>query len=90
MGDLLNIKHRQPSASLADLCTVMMMRSPHGSLNWAKIPCDYPMFRAGVLCKRPLPRNEGSVEIKFYIHRLLSSDLILIDNFLTLCNVCLM
>ncbi|KAI0226424.1 hypothetical protein LSAT2_023008 [Lamellibrachia satsuma] len=53
MADLLNLKHRQPSGSLADLCTVMMTRSPHGSLNWAKVPCDYPMFMAGVLCKRP-------------------------------------
>ena len=58
--DLLNLKHRQPSGSLADLCTVMMTRSPHGSLNWAKVPCDYPMFRAGVLCKRPAYGMEGS------------------------------
>ncbi|KAI0232930.1 hypothetical protein LSAT2_016795 [Lamellibrachia satsuma] len=51
--DLLNLKYRQPSASFANLCTVLVSRSPHGSLNWAKVPCDYPMFQVGLLCKRP-------------------------------------
>ncbi|KAK2192053.1 hypothetical protein NP493_40g08028 [Ridgeia piscesae] len=56
--DLLDLKHRQPSASLADLCTLMVLRTPHGSLGWAKVPCDYPTFRAGLLCKRPAQGKE--------------------------------
>ena len=51
MSDLLNLKSRQPNADAGSLCTVMIAVNPFGSMNWAKIPCDYPIFRSGLICK---------------------------------------
>jgi len=51
IADLVNLDSPQPSADIGSLCTVMIPKTPHGSLNWAKIPCDYPIFRAGTICK---------------------------------------
>lgn len=51
--DLLNLKNPQPNADVGSLCTVMMTVTPFKSLNWAKIPCDYPIFRSGLICKMP-------------------------------------
>ena len=51
--DLLALKYPQPNADVGSLCTVMMINSPFKSTNWAKIPCDYPIFRAGIICKKP-------------------------------------
>jgi len=76
--DLLDLKHRQPSASLADLCTLMVLRTPHGSLGWAKVPCDYPTFRAGLLCKRPAQGKEGRA--RFSVTLYFSGSLITTDS----------
>jgi len=51
-SDLLQLDHDQPIADVGSLCTVMLPLSPFGSLNWAKIPCEYPIFRAGAICKQ--------------------------------------
>ncbi len=51
--DLLNLKSPQPTADVGSLCSVAILTSPFASLNWAKIPCDYPIFRAGLMCKKP-------------------------------------
>ena len=50
--DLLRLKSPQPNADAGSLCTVMSLVSPFSSLNWFKIPCDYPIFRAGLICKQ--------------------------------------
>lgn len=57
--DLLYLKDSQPTADAASLCSVMMLSSPFGSTHWAKIPCDYPVFRAGMICKRPGTRIQS-------------------------------
>ena len=64
--DLLALKYPQPNADVGSLCTVMIINSPFKSTNWAKIPCDYPIFRACVLCKKPAEgwNVEGIVLLK--------------------------
>ena len=59
---VVNVDLPQPNADVGSLCTAMIFVSPHGSNNWAKIPCDYPMFDAGLICKQKAQRllsNEG-------------------------------
>ena len=50
-NDLLYLKNSQPTNDAGSLCTVMINIEPTASTNWAKIPCDYPVFRAGAICK---------------------------------------
>lgn len=49
---LFQLGSGQPSADQGSLCVVMMTTSPHASLSWAKIPCDYPISKAGMICKK--------------------------------------
>ena len=56
--DLLSLKLPQPAADVGSLCTVAVLSSPFASMSWAKIPCDYPMFRAGLICKKPAIKTE--------------------------------
>ena len=59
--DVLHLDIPQPTNDISSLCTIMAMMSPHESLSWIKIPCDYPVFRAGVICKMlsPAVNKEG-------------------------------
>ena len=56
--DLLNLKLPQPAADVGSLCTVAVLSSPFASMSWAKIPCDYPIFRAGLICKKSTAKTE--------------------------------
>lgn len=47
----LDITHTQPVSNDGSLCVGMFVKSPFLSLNWMKVPCRYPVFRAGVICK---------------------------------------
>ena len=52
-SDRLQMASAQPVADVGSLCTVIMPMCPFSSLNWGKIPCEYPIFRAGIICERP-------------------------------------
>jgi hypothetical protein len=57
--DILHLTARQPIADSASLCTVLMMKSPFASSSWVRVPCDYPIFRAGVICEKPAAMQQG-------------------------------
>ena len=50
--NVVNTENPQPNGDVGSLCTAMALVNPHISNNWVKIPCDYPMFDAGLICKR--------------------------------------
>ena len=52
-NDFINVDSPQPAADDVLLCTAMVPVSPFGSLNWVKVPCDYPMFISGLICEKP-------------------------------------
>ena len=54
-----SFQYPQPNADVGSLCTGLNGISPFDSLNWAKIPCDYPIFRAGVVCESPAREHGG-------------------------------
>ena len=66
LPEIVDFDLKQPTADSSTLCSGFLYTSPHESLNWIKIPCDYPLFRAGVICKQPvsedLQRNENITE----------------------------
>ena len=66
VGHLLQLRSPQPSADLGSLCVVMMATSPHGSLNWAKVPCDYPIYRASLICKKPAAAGKNALPFRVF------------------------
>ena len=50
-ASVLDVTHTQPVSNEGSLCVGMFVKSPFSSLNWMKIPCRYPVFRAGLICK---------------------------------------
>ena len=57
--NILALGSPHPTADTSALCTIMMNNNPHGSFNWAKIPCDYPIFRTGLICKKKAENYKG-------------------------------
>ncbi|KAK2157989.1 hypothetical protein LSH36_179g02007 [Paralvinella palmiformis] len=51
--DFLELKNPQPVADVGSLCTAMLVKSPFASLSWTKVPCDFPIFRSGLICEKP-------------------------------------
>ena len=50
---LLFLDKLQPNLDAGLKCTVAMANSPFGSLNWAKLPCDFPLHSGAAICKQP-------------------------------------
>ena len=50
--DFVNLNNPQPDPNAGSLCSAMATYSPFESTNWIKIPCEYPIFRSGVICKK--------------------------------------
>ena len=65
MANLLNFGHPQPSGDVGSLCIIAILNSPFASMNWAKIPCDYPMLRAGLMCKMPAMKQDQGRSFSF-------------------------
>ena len=80
--DLLNLKLPQPTADVGSLCTVAVIFSPFAPLNWAKVPCDYPIFRAGLICEKPaaVDKLEGMV---IYFNKLIKHSNIEMSRFIS-------
>ena len=58
LSDIIDFDIPPPTADIASMCTGFLSQSSSESMNWIKIPCDYPLFAAGVICKQPVPRIE--------------------------------
>ena len=50
--NIVSFDSNQPSADSSSLCVGALSVSPFKPMSYVKIPCDYPMFRAGVICKK--------------------------------------
>lgn len=59
LGEIVNLRAPQPAADVGSLCAIVINVSPFLPLNWAKIPCDYPIFRSGLMCKKPAVKTSG-------------------------------
>ena len=55
LADIVNFDIPQPTSDITSLCTGFVPQSSSDSMRWIKIPCDYPLFAAGVICKQPVP-----------------------------------
>ena len=51
--DFIDFNKPQPTADVGSLCTGFFANDAFGSMNWVKIPCDYPLFRSGLICEKP-------------------------------------
>ena len=58
LTEIVDYDMPQPTTDSASLCTGFLPYSSSHSMNWLKIPCDYPLFTAGVICKQEVYRNE--------------------------------
>ncbi|CAD5116857.1 DgyrCDS5699 [Dimorphilus gyrociliatus] len=90
LKDVVSFKNPQPTADVASLCTIMILINPKKPLHWAKIPCDYPMFRAGQICKMPDKKPheqswEPNKEIRFYNQKSLQGCL---EGWFKMSNYC--
>ena len=65
--DFLELKNPQPVADVGSLCTAMLVKSPFASLSWTKVPCDFPIFRSGLICEKPA--TEGTASMAFVVMR---------------------
>lgn len=54
---IINFDVAQPILDSASLCAGALPISPFGSMNYVKIPCDFPLYRAGLICKKTLFSN---------------------------------
>lgn len=54
LPNIVEFSSNQPSFDSSSLCVGALSVSPFAPLNFVKIPCDYPIFRAGVICKKQL------------------------------------
>jgi hypothetical protein len=58
--NFIDLSKPQPTADVGSLCSGFLANDPFGSLNWVKIPCDYPLFRSGVICEMPAVGKQRS------------------------------
>ena len=61
LPNIVEFSSKQPSADTASRCVGMLSQSPFAAPSFIKIPCDYPIFRAGVICKKPALTNEVDI-----------------------------
>ena len=61
--DFLDLKNPQPTADVGSVCSALLVTSPFSSLSWTKVPCDYPVFRSGLICERPASGRHGDTNI---------------------------
>ena len=80
--EFINLKNPQPTADVGSLCGAMVLNNPFASTHWVKIPCEYPLFRAGCLCKKPATGRYNLNTVNIY------SPLVLIISWVSISWSC--